>query len=126
MKKDPEAPRYICIRCPLSCEVFLGEGPDGEMTVGGHGCRQGEDYAREEYTNPVRTLTSTVRVLGAPLPRIPVRTGVPIPKKLLRDAMIEINRVEISAPVDVGQVVIENLLGTGVALIATRTLPASI
>jgi CxxC motif-containing protein len=106
----------------LSCEIGLEVNPDNTLTISGQGCPRGAEYAEEEYTNPVRILTSTVKILGAPLERIPVRTESPVPKSLIMHAMKIINEVEITAPVKMGHIVISNLLNTGINVIASRSL----
>ena len=119
-----EKREMICILCPLGCKMQVTEKPDqpGELTVRGLQCKKGKQYAYEEYTNPTRTLTSTVVIHNAPLPRLPVRTNRPIPKELIFPAMKEISSVELSGPVQIGTVVIKNLLDTGIDVIATRSL----
>jgi len=119
-----ETKEMICILCPLGCKMQVKEKPDrpGELSVRGQQCKLGVDYAYDEYTNPTRTVTSTVVIHNAHLPRLPVKTDKPIPKKLVFQAVDEISRVEIKGPVKIGTVIIANLLGTDSNLIATRTL----
>lgn len=114
----------ICILCPLGCKMRVSEKEScpGELTVRGIQCKKGRDYACEEYKNPTRTLTSTVVIHGAPLPRLPVRTSKPLPKELVFKAMEEINRVELQAPVRMGDRVIVGLLGTDIDVLASRSL----
>jgi len=108
----------ICIVCPNSCRIEV----DGDMNVTGNLCARGEDYARDEVMNPVRTLTSTVRIAGSMLSRCPVRSKSPIPKGLLINAMRLLDTIELSAPVCEGQVVIEDICGTGVPFVTTRAM----
>ncbi|MBQ3761554.1 MAG: DUF1667 domain-containing protein [Clostridia bacterium] len=110
----------ICIVCPRGCHLQVDE--DNGFAVTGNSCPRGAEYGRNEAVHPVRTLTSTVRIEGAPITRLPVRTASAIPKALLFDAMNEINRTSVHAPVKRGQAVIKDLLGTGVDVIATRDL----
>lgn len=119
-----EEKEIICILCPLGCKLQVKEKPDqpGDLLVRGLKCKQGKAYAYEEYTNPTRILTSTVVIHGAPLPRLPVKTDKPIPKDLIFPTMDQIARVEVNAPVKIGTVLIEDLLGTGINLVASRTL----
>ena len=119
-----ERREMICILCPLGCKMQVTEKPDqpGELTVRGLQCKKGKVYAYEEYTNPTRTLTSTVVIHNAPLPRLPVKTNKPLPKELIFPAMKEISLVELSGPVQIGAVVIKNLLGTGIDVITSRSL----
>ncbi len=114
----------ICILCPLGCKMQVSEKPDqpGAITVRDLQCKKGKDYAYEEYTNPTRTLTSTVVIHNTPLPRLPVKTSKPIPKNLIFPAMKEISSVELTGPVKIGTVIIKNLLDTDIDVIATRSL----
>lgn len=110
----------ICIVCPKGCHLMVDENRDFAVT--GNACEKGIDYGRNELLDPVRVLTSTVRIEGSDIVRCPVRTNGSIPKSIMFDAMKEIDAVVLSAPVNVGDVVIMNLLGTGIDVIATRTV----
>ena len=85
-------------------------------------CPKGVQFARDELTHPVRSLTTTVRILGAALPVLPVRTDGEIPKEALKAAMAELGRVRVQAPVACGDEVLKDLAGTGVRVVATCTL----
>lgn len=119
-----EQKEIICILCPLGCKMQVKEKPGqpGELAVRGIQCKEGKKYAFEEYKNPTRILTSTVVIHNAPLPRLPVRTSKALPKDLIYPAMDEINKVEVTGPVKIGTVIIENILGSGVDLVASRSL----
>ena len=106
----------ICILCPNGCHLTV----DDNLNVTGNTCLRGDAYARKELTSPERTLTSTVRLEGSALRRLPVRTATDIPKGKLFDAMRELDNLCVKVPVRRGQVLIESIAGTGVALIATR------
>ena len=115
----------ICIVCPKGCHLHVSQNAEtGEYEVRGATCDRGMDYGINEVTNPVRVLTSTVKVAGSSLVRCPVRTNGSIPKGKIFDCMEEINRVQLEAPVQVGDVVIADIAGTGVELIATRSVDA--
>ena len=119
-----ETKEMICILCPLGCKMKVKEKPDqpGELSVRGQQCKLGVDYAYDEYANPTRTVTSTVVVHNAHLPRLPVKTSKPIPKALVFPALEEIAKVEVKGPVEIGTVIIKNLLGTDSDIVATRSL----
>lgn len=115
----------ICIVCPKGCHLMVDE--ENDFAVTGSACEKGIDYGRNELQNPVRVLTSTVCVSGcseedSDIVRCPVRTDGSIPKGLMFDAMKQIDAVKLTAPVEVGDVVIPDILGTGVDIIATRTV----
>ena len=119
-----EQKEMICILCPLGCKMQVSEKPDqpGELSVRGVQCKKGKEYAYGEFKNPTRTLTSTVVIHNAPLPRLPVRTSKPLPKGMVFEAMDEINKIELEGPVQMGDVIIKGLLGTDIDIIATRSL----
>ena len=110
----------ICIVCPKGCHLQVDE--DNGYAVTGNSCPRGAEYGKTELLHPTRVLTSTVRVDGGLHRRLPVKTTAPIPKELLFQAMEALNGVTLTAPVTVGQVVIANLLGPGVDVVATREM----
>ena len=108
-----------CINCPLGCNVSVTV-EDGEITnITGNNCKRGEIYARNEMTNPVRTVCSTARVDGAKEYLASVKTEEAIPKDKIMDVMKEINEAHIKAPVEIGDCVIEDVAGTGIRVVAT-------
>lgn len=111
-----------CIVCPIGCTLRVTMDGGKFVSVTGNTCPRGAKYAETEMTAPRRVLTSTVKVSGGHLPLCPVRTKGDIPKEMLFEAMRVVNQVCIPAPVSIGQVVIEDLCGTGVPLIATREI----
>ena len=90
------------------------------ISVSGNTCKRGDAYARTEVTNPVRSLTTSVKVEGGIHPVVPVKSSSPVPKDRMFDCMKEINGAVIKAPVKIGDVVIENICGLGVDIIATN------
>lgn len=112
-----------CIVCPMSCHLLAALDRDGHViSVTGNTCRRGEDYARQELTSPTRILTSTVRLEGGLYRRLPVITSANIPKDKMMDVMREIDKVQVNAPVPIGSILIENVCGLGVNIIASRTM----
>ena len=111
----------ICIVCPRGCRLKVTEERGG-MTVTGNQCKRGEGYGVKEVTNPTRVITSTVKLDHPVHRRMPVVTKGDIPKSMMFDVMKEINKVSLSIPVHVGDVVIENVLGTGINVVASRTI----
>ena len=109
---------FICIVCPRGCHLKV----DDDMNVTGNTCPRGKVYALNEITNPTRMITSTVAIDSEELNRVPVMTSSPIPKGKIFDVMQEINKVRIKAPVKIGDVVIENVLGLNSNIIATRNI----
>ena len=113
----------ICIICPMSChlEVELDENHQVK-TVSGNSCPRGDIYARKELTAPTRMVTSTVKIKHALYSRLPVITSSDIPKQRMFDLMALIAEVELEAPIRVNDVIIENALGLGVDVIASRSM----
>ena len=115
MKKN-----LICVSCPLGCPIEV-EIENGEVvSVTGNTCKRGDSCARTEITNPVRSLTTSVKVEGGMHPVVPVKSSAPVPKDKMFDCMEAINAVTVKAPVKIGDVIIENICGLGVDIIATN------
>lgn len=110
----------ICIVCPNGCRLKVDE--ENGCAVTGNRCERGAEYGRVELTAPTRVVTSTVRCTGAAHPRCPVKTDRAIPKGLIFAAMKLLEGVVITVPVHVGDVVVEDVCGTGANFVATRDL----
>jgi len=111
----------VCVSCPIGCAITVELDDEGQvLSVTGNTCKRGDSYARQECTHPERMLTSTVKVTNGRLPVVPVKSSVPIPKELLFDCMNEINKVTVTAPVKIGDVVLKNILNTGADIVATN------
>lgn len=108
-----------CVVCPMGCEITVRE-EGGVLNVSGQGCPRGEAYAKNEYTAPVRTLTTTVRAEGYSAPVIPVRSSRPIPKERLMDCMEVLRRTRVTGPFTIGRCVVANILDTGADIILTN------
>lgn len=111
--------KIICITCPKGCHLTVDEVT---YEVTGNNCPRGVVYGKNELTAPTRVITSTVAVSGGDICRCPVRTESPVPKGKMFDVMEAIHAVRIVSPVRIGDVVIENVCGTGVNVIATRNI----
>lgn len=114
--------QIICITCPKGCHLQVDE--ENGFRVTGNSCPRGEVYGRNELQNPVRVLTSTVRLTGACTPRLSVKSSAPLPKGKIFDVMRLLDGVTVSAPVQRGQVLLENVLGTGTDIVATKAFTA--
>ncbi len=112
----------VCIGCPMGCQlqVDIDEGMIKEIR--GNVCERGRQYARDEVLQPRRMVTSLIMVEGSRIP-LSVRTRTAIPKYLIKDCLKEIRKLAVALPIRIGDVVRENILDTGVDLIATRNLP---
>lgn len=112
-----------CVACPLGCQLAVELTENNEVvSVTGNTCKRGEQYAFDECTNPVRMLTTTIKVNGGSLPVIPVKTSAPIPKGKMFDCMKVINSVVVDAPIKMGEVLISNICDTGVDIVATNEM----
>ena len=117
MKKE-----IICTVCPRGCHIQVeGEG-DKVLSVEGQGCKRGLEYASAEFAHPVRILTTLVRLTGVQNDLLPVRSNKPLPKEKLFDCMAVIRDTEVKVPVARYDVVIPNICGTGVDIVATKTV----
>lgn len=111
----------ICVACPHGCRLEATR-KDGEILISNAGCKRGKEYAINEIQDPRRMVATTVRVAHAIHPLLPVYTAAPFPKGRVTELLREIRKVEINAPVRMGQVVLENALGTGIDVVASRDL----
>ncbi|MGN0376846.1 MAG: FAD-dependent oxidoreductase [Suilimivivens sp.] len=109
----------ICIGCPNGCLVTVDKNPDGTLSITGNTCKKGEEYARNEVTAPKRTVTSIVKVSGGKNKVVSVKTKGEIPKGKIFECMESINHTVVQAPVRLGDVVIADVAGTGVDIVAT-------
>ena len=112
----------ICIGCPLGCPLTVEMEGNEVKSVAGNTCPRGDAYAKKELTNPTRIVTSTVRVAGGKLAMVSVKTESDIPKGKIFDCVKALKDVEVTAPVKIGDVIVENVAGTGVNVIATKNV----
>ena len=112
----------ICIGCPLGCPLTVEMEGNEVKSVAGNTCPRGDAYAKKELTNPTRIVTSTVRVAGGKLAMVSVKTQSDIPKGKIFDCVKALKDVEVVAPVKIGDVIVENVAGTGVNVIATKNV----
>lgn len=113
------AKELICIVCPQGCRLTVEE-VDGAYQVTGNTCKRGEQYGITEMTAPTRVITSTVRLEGGRYPRLPVKTKGAVPKGLIFDCMVQINGITVTSPVKAGDVVLSNVMDTGIDVVASR------
>ena len=113
---------FTCIVCPNGCEVEAEYQGTEVLSVTGNLCPKGKTYVTQELVDPRRTIATSVRVTGGALPLVSVRLTRAIPKDRIFDAMREINRQTLTAPVKIGDVVIPNLLGLDSDVIVTKNV----
>jgi CxxC motif-containing protein len=113
----------ICIICPMSCRLEIDMDDQGQvLNVTGNACNRGDVYARKELTNPTRMLTSTVKISGAMYDRLPVITSSDIPKGMMFEVMKALAHVEVVAPIKMDEVIVKNVCGLDVDIIASRSM----
>lgn len=119
---DGETRTLTCIRCPRGCQITATMQGGEVEGIAGNSCKRGEAYAKAELTNPVRTVTTTVPVVGSPSEKmVSVKTSTDVPKAKVMDVMREVMHIVAHAPVRIGDVICANIAGTGADLIATKS-----
>lgn len=117
-----EEKNIICIVCPVSCRVTVRGTPEHIEAVTGCRCRRGEQYARNEFCHPVRVLTTSVRVMYAGIPLVPVRSSIPIARELMLSCVDCLRSLAVLAPIRRGDILLANILGTGADIVATSNV----
>lgn len=119
-----EKREMICILCPMGCmlEIVTKADINDEYSVTGNKCTRGIAYAREEIINPTRIVTTTVKIRNAVDSRLPVRTVHPIPKNKILECMNILNKLSVEAPIEMGDIIVKNVLGTGVNVVASKDM----
>jgi len=119
-----EVKSFTCIACPIGCPLQLTHQGQDIVEIEGAGCNRGAKYARQEFTDPRRGMSTTVAIDGARWKRLPVKVSRAIPKDRVLEAARAIHRLRVQAPVRCGDVLLEDFLGEkGVQVVATRSLP---
>lgn len=119
----PDTEHYICLGCPMGCPLELEHEGDHITVVSGQRCGRGGRYARQEFAAPQRNLSTTVAISGARWARLPVKVVQPLPKERVAEAARAIHALRVEAPVTLGQVLLEQVLGLpGAAVVATRSM----
>ena len=111
-----------CIGCPLGCPLTVTLDGDKVVSVSGNTCPKGDIYARKEVTNPTRIVTSSVTVVGGTSPTVNVKTASDIPKDKIFACVEALKGLSVPAPIKIGDIILENVAGTGVNIIAARNI----
>jgi len=111
-----------CIGCPMGCALIVELEGKKVINVLGSSCKIGENYGKKECTNPTRVVTSSVLVIGGQSEILSVKTEKDIPKNLIYDCVGALKDVVVEAPVHIGDVILKNILNTGVNIIATKNI----
>lgn len=112
----------ICISCPVGCRLKVS-GSLEALRVEGNRCARGEIYAREEVAAPKRVVTATVALSGAAgISRLPVKTTAPLPKEHIAALLNHLYTLQLASPVKLGDTVLRDVAGTGIDVVAARSL----
>ena len=117
-----ETRHFTCVTCPVGCEMDVEVKDREVLSIEGNRCAKGEEFVLQELREPMRILTTTVRIRGAKWAMLPVRTDKPIPKRLFFQVVNELADLELQAPVKVSDVIIKDIADTGANVIAARNM----
>ena len=111
-----------CIICPRGCTIRYDVENGEAVNITGNACPRGQAYTETEIKAPTRMVTSTVPIHGSHYHQLPIITSSPIPKQAIFEVMDAIHNTEVDAPVEMGQVIIKDVAGTGVDILAARSM----
>jgi len=115
--------KLTCISCPIGCELSVSLDESGKiLKIEGNRCPRGKEYAITEITNPQRILPISVKVEDGEMELVSAKTDKPVPKKKMYEIIEYIKKLKVKAPVKRGDLIVEDILGTGANLVATRTV----
>jgi len=118
-----EKKHFVCVVCPVGCEIDVVHDGGKIISMEGNKCEKSEEFVSQELIEPMRILTTTVRIQGSKWPVIPVRTDKAVPKRLFPRIMKQLRRTKVQAPVNMLDLVVRDVLRTGANIVATRTMP---
>ena len=118
-----EKKHFVCVVCPIGCEIDVVHDGSKILSMEGNKCERSEEFVSQELIEPMRILTTTVRIQGSRWPVIPVRTDKSVPKRLFPRIMRQLRGINLQAPVNMLDVVVKDVVGTGANIITTRTMP---
>jgi len=118
-----EKRHFVCVVCPIGCEIDVVHDGGRIISMEGNRCEKSDEFVRQELIEPMRILTTTVRIHGARWAVIPVRSDKSVPKQLFPRIMKQLRHIRLQAPVNILDVVVRDVLHTGANIIATRTMP---
>ncbi len=116
--------QLTCIGCPLGCQIVVKTEEGKIKNISGYSCARGEKYAAEEVTNPMRMVTSIMRVVKGVSAVVSVKTEQVVPKEKIFAVLEQIKPIIVKAPIKIGDVLIENVANTGINIIATKNIKA--
>lgn len=117
-----EKKELTCIGCPIGCMLEVTLEYNEVIEVKGYTCQRGKTYAMKECTNPTRIVTSSVKVNHGDTNAVSVKTESDIPKGKIKECMGVLKDIVIEAPVHAGDIIVKNIAGTNVNIIATKSI----
>lgn len=120
-----EKRELTCIGCPLGCSITVTLNGKEVTSVTGNTCSRGAIYAKKEVTDPTRIVTSSVRVTGGTAPMVSVKTIEDIPKSMIFDCTNALKGITVAAPVRIGDVILPDVCGTHIPVVATKNIDAA-
>ena len=104
-----------CIICPRGCSLLAESKKDGSILVRGNACKRGEEYAKNELTNPLRSVTTTAFTKNGTV--LPVKTDRPIPKDKVFECVKIINNLTLDLPIKAGDIIIKDVFGSNIVAV---------
>lgn len=117
-----EQKELVCVNCPKGCRITVTLEDGKVKEIRGFSCDKGKQYAAQETTRPMRILTTTVRIEGARLRVLPVITDKEIPLDQMQEAMKQVRKITVQAPIKASDIIVRNFLGTDANLVASRSM----
>lgn len=114
--------KIVCVLCPMGCKIKYDALNGKIVSLEGNRCPRGVSYLEDELREPKRIVPTSVKVINGEMSLVSVKTSKPIPRRLIPQFMQLVKKVEVEAPIKVGDVIIKNVLDTGADVIATRTV----
>ncbi len=113
-----------CIVCPEGCSLLVeyDKNTGRPIMIEGHKCKRGIKFAEDEIKNPLRTLTTTVRISSKKAARLAVRSSIPVGRDKMLQIIKHVRQIEIKAPVNMGDIIIHDVLGTGADIISCSSI----
>ena len=118
-----EKKHFVCVVCPIGCEIDVVHEGSSIISMEGNKCEKSVEFVSQELIEPMRILTTTVRIRGSRWTVVPVRTDRAVPRRLFPRIMKRLRLVELQAPVNMLDVVLRDILHTGANIVATRSMP---
>jgi len=107
-----------CTVCPVGCQISISN----DLSISGNQCRRGEIYARQEMVDPRRMITTTLKTMSRAYPRLSVKTNNPIPKDKIFECLHILHSMIITKNVKIGDIIVKDILNTGVDIVATKEI----